>query len=61
MCFGAANVRAFDHGQTGIVVVLRPPTANYVPLDQGTQRLKTVFLDCDKILIARELGISFGN
>ena len=38
-----------------------PSTANYVPLGQGTQRMKTIPLDCDTILTARELGISFGN
>lgn len=59
--FGAASVRALDHGQSGIMVVLDPPTVNYVPLDQGTQRMKTVPLDCDTILTARDLGISFGD
>lgn len=39
---GAASVRALDHGQSGIMVVLDPPTVNYVPLDH-----------CDTILTAR--------
>lgn len=59
--FGAASVRALDHGQSGMVVVLDPPTVNYVPLDQSTQRMKTVPPDCDTVLTARDLGISFGD
>jgi hypothetical protein len=43
------------------MVVLDPPTVNCVPLDQGTQRMKTVPLDCDTILTARDLDISFGD
>ncbi len=59
--FGAASVRALDHGQSGIMVILDPPAVAYVPLDQGTQRMKTVPPDCDTILTARDLGISFGD
>ena len=33
---------ALDHGQAGSMVVLDPPTVNYVPVDQGTQHMKTV-------------------
>ena len=59
--FGAAAVRALDEGQTGVMVALDPPAVNYVPLDQAAQRIKTVPLDCDTMLTARELGISFGD
>ena len=59
--FGAAAVRALDEGQSGVMVALDPPTVNYVPLDQATQRMKTVPLDCDTMLTARDLGISFGD
>ena len=59
--FGAAAVRALVEGQTGIMVALAPPTVNYVPLEEATRRMKTVPLDCDALLTARELGISFGD
>lgn len=59
--FGAAAVRALADGQTGIMVALDPPTVRYVPLEQATSRMKSVPLDCDTILTARELGISFGD
>jgi len=59
--FGAAAVRALDEGQTGVMVALDPPTVRYVPLKLATRRMKTVPLDCDTILTARDLGISFGD
>jgi 6-phosphofructokinase 1 len=59
--FGAAAVRALEEGQTGVMVALDPPTVNYVPLEEATQRMKTVPLDCDTILTARDMGITFGD
>ncbi len=59
--FGAAAVRALDEGQNGVMVALDPPTVRYVPLAKATNRMKTVPLDCDTILTARDLGISFGD
>lgn len=59
--FGAAAVRALDEGQSGVMVALNPPIVNYIPLDEATSRMKRVPLNCDTILTARELGISFGD
>ncbi len=59
--FGAAAARALESGQDGVMVALDPPVVRYVPLDQATRRTKTVPLDCDTILTARDLGISFGD
>ena len=59
--FGAAAVRALDEGRNGIMVALDPPTVYYVPLREVTARMKTVPLDCDTMLTARDLGISFGD
>ncbi len=59
--FGAAAVRALDEGQNGIMVALDPPTVRYVPLEEATSRMKTVPLDSDTMLTARDLGICFGN
>ena len=59
--FGAAAVRALHEGQSGIMVALDPPTVNYVPLEEATRRMKSVPLDCDTVLTARDLGICFGD
>ena len=59
--FGAASVRALEEGNSGIMVALDPPDVRYVPLDQSILRRKTVPLDCDTMLTARDLGISFGD
>jgi len=59
--FGAAAVRALDEGQRGVMVALNPPTVKYVPLEEATRRMKTVPLDSDVILTARDLGICFGD
>mgnify|MGYP005846572047 CR=1 FL=1 len=59
--FGAAAIRAIDEGQSGIMVALDPPGVKYVPLEVATNRMKTVSLDCDTILTARDMGICFGD
>ena len=59
--FGAAAVRALDEGESGVMVALDPPTVYYVPLAEATSRLKSVPLDCDTILTARDMGINFGD
>ncbi|MHB0994844.1 MAG: 6-phosphofructokinase [Elusimicrobiales bacterium] len=59
--FGAAAVRALEEGRSGVMVALDPPTVRYVPLSEISGRMKTVPLDCDTIVTARNLGISFGD
>jgi phosphofructokinase-like protein len=59
--FGAAAVRALSEGQRGVMVALDPPTVKYVPLEAATKRMKTVPLNSDIMLTARDLGISFGD
>jgi len=59
--FGAAAVRALAAGKSGVMVALDPPRVRYVPLQEATERMKRVPLDCDTILTARELGICLGD
>lgn len=59
--FGAAAVRALDEGHSNVMVALDPPTVNYVPLEEACHRMKTVPPNCDTILTARDLGVSFGD
>lgn len=59
--FGAAAIRALEAGESGIMVALDPPTVNYVPLIEATNRMKSVPLDCDTMQTGRDLGICFGD
>jgi 6-phosphofructokinase 1 len=59
--FGAAAVRALAEGQNGVMVALDPPTVKYVPLAAATHRMKSVPLDGDTVLTARDLGICLGD
>jgi len=59
--FGAAAVRCLAAGKSGVMVALDPPAVRLVPLAKATRRMKTVPLDCDMILTARELGICLGD
>ena len=59
--FGAAAVRGLAAGYDGVMVSLNPPTVDYVPLSEATKRMKSVPLDCDSMLTARELGVNFGD
>lgn len=59
--FGAAAIRALEEGQHGVMVALDPPTVKYVPLLDATKRMKSVPLDCDTMLTARDLGTCFGD
>ena len=59
--FGAAAIRALDEGQTNVMVGLDPPTVKYIPLVECTKKIKTVPLDCDTMLSARDLGTCFGD
>lgn len=59
--FGAAAVRMVADQTFGVMVALDPPTVLAVPLEVATERMKCVPLDCDTMLTARDLGISFGD
>ncbi len=59
--FGAAAVRTIEAGQFGVMVALDPPNVLTVPLEVATSHMKTVPLDGDTMLTARDLGICFGD
>ncbi len=59
--FGAAAVRAIEAGDFGVMVSLDPPDVLTVPLERAISRLKTVPLDGDTILTARDLGVCLGD
>ena len=59
--FGAAAVRLVAEEKFNHMVALDPPDVRAVPLEVATSRMKTVPLDSDTVLTARDLGISFGD
>lgn len=59
--FGTAAVRGLEEGHRGVMVALQPPVVSYVPLVSATSKMRSVPLDCDTVLAARDLGISFGD
>jgi 6-phosphofructokinase 1 len=59
--FGAAAVRAVERGERNCMVALRSARIVTVPLERAVSEMKSVPLDSDIILSARELGISFGD
>lgn len=59
--FGAAAIRALDEGHHGVMVALNPPVVDHVPLADATSKMKTVDPNCDTVVSARDLGISFGD
>jgi ATP-dependent phosphofructokinase / diphosphate-dependent phosphofructokinase len=61
MRFGAAAVRAVEDGMFGVMVAVNEPSITYLPLRDAIGAMRTVPLDCDTIVSARDLGISFGD
>ncbi|MFH1367896.1 MAG: ATP-dependent 6-phosphofructokinase [Elusimicrobiota bacterium] len=59
--FGAAAIRQVQKGQFGVMVASVPPTMKPVPLKKAISKLKTVPVNCDTIISARQMGISFGD
>jgi 6-phosphofructokinase 1 len=59
--FGAAAVRMVEERRFGTMVALDPPTVLAVPLEVATERMKSVPLDSDTVLTARDLGICLGD
>jgi 6-phosphofructokinase 1 len=59
--FGAAAVRMVEKRSFGTMVALDPPNVLAVPLEVATERMKSVPLDGDTVLTARDLGICLGD
>jgi len=59
--FGAAAVRCIHEGNLGTMVALQGHTIRAVPLKEAVSQIKTVPMESDVIITARQLGISFGD
>jgi len=59
--FGAGAIYALSKGLNGVMVALKPPHLDFVPLAEATAKLRLVPPDSELVLVAREVGISFGD
>ncbi|MBN1621751.1 MAG: 6-phosphofructokinase [Endomicrobiales bacterium] len=59
--FGACAIRFISENTTGIMVASSPPGMKAVPLKEAISKLKNVPTDCDTIISAKQMGISFGD
>jgi 6-phosphofructokinase 1 len=59
--FGAGAVYALEKGMNGVMVALKPPNLDFVPLEEAVAKLRLVPPDSEGVLVARELDISFGD
>jgi len=59
--FGAAAVRALDEGYDGVMVALNEPRVDFIPMTDAIGSMRTVPPDCDTMISARDMGISFGE
>jgi 6-phosphofructokinase 1 len=55
--FGAGAVYALSQGRNGVMVALKPPRLDFVPLEEAVAQLKLVPLDGEGVLVARTLDI----
>lgn len=59
--FGCAAVRFAEQGLWGTMVAWQPPQMVAVPIREAVSQMKSVPMDHDAVLAARDLGISFGD
>lgn len=61
LTFGAAAVTALAQGKNGVMVALKPPRIEFVPIAEAIAKLKLVSLDSEGVMTARALGICLGD
>jgi ATP-dependent phosphofructokinase / diphosphate-dependent phosphofructokinase len=59
--FGAAAVRCIREASLGTMVALRGQSIRAVPLAEAVEGIKTVPLESDQVLTARQIGVSLGD
>jgi 6-phosphofructokinase 1 len=58
---GCAATRFLASSTESGLVAVRGPDIKFVPLDEGTQRIRTVAPDSNVLQTARDLGLCFGD
>jgi len=61
VAFGAGAVMALAQGLDGVMVALKPPRLEFVPLEQAIAKLRLVPPDGEFVVVARTVGVCFGD
>ena len=61
VAFGAGAVMALSQGLNGVMVALKPPRLEFVPLKEAIAKLRLVPPDGEFVVVARTVGIAFGD
>ena len=61
VAFGAGAVVALSKGLNGVMVALKPPRLEFVPLKEAIAKLRLVPPDSEFVVVARTVGIAFGD
>jgi phosphofructokinase-like protein len=61
VAFGAGAVMALSKDLNGVMVALKPPRLEFVPLKEAIAKLRLVPPDSEFVVVARTVGISFGD
>lgn len=61
LTFGGGAIYALEKGMNGVMVALKPPIIDFVPIEEAVAKLKLVPLDSEYVLVARALDICFGD
>lgn len=59
--FGASAIYALNHGMNGVMVAIKPPKVDFVPIEEAVAKLKLVPSDGVGVLTARALDICMGD
>ncbi len=59
--FGAGAIYALSKGMNGVMVALKPPNLDFVPLAEATAKQRLVPPNSEGVLVARAVDISFGD
>ncbi len=59
--FGAGAVHGLSKGLNGVMVAIKPPKLEFVPLQEAIAELKVVPSDSEAILVCRALDIGLGD
>jgi ATP-dependent phosphofructokinase / diphosphate-dependent phosphofructokinase len=61
LTLGAGAIYALSKGMNGVMVALKPPIIDFVPIEEAIAKLKLVPIDSELVLTASALDICFGD